>query len=100
MKYSINVNGNEKIPFNNNVNYCVGTGRMRLALTKEYYDQLKIVQQDIGFKFIRGHGLFCDADKRGMVNTPDPRSSGEHVVHTRNHTDLTGERIQACDEFV
>ena len=58
MKYSINVNGNEKIPFNNNVNYCVGTGRMGLALTKEYYDQLKIVQQDIGFKFIRGHGLF------------------------------------------
>ena len=39
MKYSINVNGNEKIPFNNNVNYCVGTGRMGLALTKEYYEQ-------------------------------------------------------------
>ena len=42
MKYSINVNGNEKIPFNNNVNYCVGTGRMGLALTKEYYDHLYV----------------------------------------------------------
>ena len=79
MKYSINVNGNEKIPFNNNVNYCVGTGRMRLALTKEYYDQLKIVQQDIGFKFIRGHGLFCDdvgiyqeyLDKTGLKEPKD-----------------------------
>lgn len=79
MKYSINVNGNEKIPFNNNVNYCVGTGRMGLALTKEYYDQLKIVQQDIGFKFIRGHGLFCDdvgiyqeyLDKTGLKEPKD-----------------------------
>lgn len=60
MEYSISVNGKEKIPFNNNVNYCVGTGRMGLALTKEYFDQLKIVQDNIGFKFIRGHGLFCD----------------------------------------
>ena len=60
MKYSININGNEQIAFNNNVNYCVGTGRMGLALTKEYFDQLKVVQKDIGFKFIRGHGLFCD----------------------------------------
>ena len=44
--------------FNNKVDYCVGTGRMGLALTKEYYDQLRIVQEEIGFKHIRGHGLF------------------------------------------
>lgn len=90
MKYSINVNGNEKIPFNNNVNYCVGTGRMGLALTKEYYDQLKIVQQDIGFKFIRGHGLFCDdvgiyqeyLDKTGLKEPkdfPDYKAYMEYV---------------------
>ncbi|MDR3149636.1 MAG: xylan 1,4-beta-xylosidase, partial [Oscillospiraceae bacterium] len=29
-----------------------------LALQKEYYEQLKLVQQRIGFKYIRGHGLF------------------------------------------
>lgn len=46
--------------FHNNVDYCVGTGRMGLALTKEYYEQLKLVQEEIGFKHIRGHGLFCD----------------------------------------
>ena len=58
--YKIKLTGKEKVKFNNNVDFCVGTGRMGLALTKEYLDQLKVVQKDIGFKFIRGHGLFCD----------------------------------------
>ncbi len=47
-------------PFKNNATYCVGTGRMGLALQKEYIDHLKIVQQAIHFRYIRGHGLFCD----------------------------------------
>ncbi len=51
--------GNE-IRFNNNVDYCVGTGRMGLALQKEYMEQLKFVQEGIGFSYIRGHGLFSD----------------------------------------
>lgn len=49
-----------EIPFNNRVDFCVGTGRMGLALHKEYYEQLKMVQEVMGFKYIRGHGLFCD----------------------------------------
>ena len=51
---------NTRILFNNNVDYCVGTGRLGLALTHEYLEQLKLVQQEIGFKYIRGHGLFSD----------------------------------------
>ncbi len=47
-------------PFNNNASYCVGTGRMGLALQEEYIDHLEIVQESIHFKYIRGHGLFCD----------------------------------------
>jgi xylan 1,4-beta-xylosidase len=47
-------------PFKNNVNYCVGTGRLGLALQKEYIDHLKIVQEAVHFRYIRGHGLFCD----------------------------------------
>ncbi len=46
--------------FHNNVDFCVGTGRMGLALTQEYMDQLRLVQEEIGFRYIRGHGLFCD----------------------------------------
>jgi xylan 1,4-beta-xylosidase len=48
------------VPFSNNMDYCVGTGRMGLALQKEYMEQLKYVQDHIGFSHIRGHGLFCD----------------------------------------
>jgi xylan 1,4-beta-xylosidase len=46
--------------FNNNAVYCVGTGRLGLALQKEYIDHLKLVQESIKFRYIRGHGLFCD----------------------------------------
>ena len=49
-----------EIPFHNNVDYCIGTGRMGLALQKEYQDQLELVQKEIGFSHIRGHGLFSD----------------------------------------
>lgn len=47
-------------PFNNYATYSVGTGRMGLALQKEYYEHLKYVQEKIKFSYIRGHGLFCD----------------------------------------
>lgn len=40
--------------------FCVGTGRIGLALQKEYMDLLAMVQKEIGFKYIRGHGLLCD----------------------------------------
>ncbi|WP_026489396.1 GH39 family glycosyl hydrolase [Butyrivibrio sp. XBB1001] len=54
------VNSNNQTTFNNNVDYCVGTGRLGLALTEEYLKELKFVQDMIGFSYIRGHGLFSD----------------------------------------
>ena len=56
--YEIDKNG--KALFNNRVDFCIGTGRMGLALQKEYQEQLKLVQEEIGFRHIRGHGLFSD----------------------------------------
>ena len=58
MNYKIT--GDENITFNNNAFYCIGTGRMGLALQKHYFEQLKLVQEKIGFEHIRGHGLFHD----------------------------------------
>lgn len=46
--------------FHNNACFCIGTGRMNLALRHEYHEQLKKVQEEIGFSHIRGHGLLCD----------------------------------------
>jgi xylan 1,4-beta-xylosidase len=51
--------GNAEVArFRNKTCLCIGTGRMGLALQKEYFEQLKLVQENIGFKWIRGHGLF------------------------------------------
>lgn len=59
-KEMIVITEESKAFFHNNVDYCIGTGRMGLALTQEYQEQLKLVQEEIGFQHIRGHGLFCD----------------------------------------
>lgn len=60
MKQNITIDSAARVKFINHVDECVGTGRMGLALQKEYMDQLKEVQAEIGFKHIRGHGLFSD----------------------------------------
>ena len=35
------INGDENIAFRNNADMCIGTGRLGLALTKEYLEQLR-----------------------------------------------------------
>ncbi|MDH6587886.1 xylan 1,4-beta-xylosidase [Streptomyces sp. SAI-133] len=40
--------------------HCVGTGRIELALRRDHQDSLKLLQREIGFRCIRGHGLFSD----------------------------------------
>ena len=59
-KQEYQISFNDKVDFNNNATFCIGTGRMNLALRHEYHKQLKKVQEDINFSFIRGHGLFSD----------------------------------------
>jgi xylan 1,4-beta-xylosidase len=59
-KYSYKINLNESTVFHNNAAFCIGTGRMNLALRQEYHNQLKKVQEDLSFAYIRGHGLFSD----------------------------------------
>ncbi|WP_213454422.1 GH39 family glycosyl hydrolase [Rhizomonospora bruguierae] len=39
---------------------CVGTGRFDLALRRDYQESLALVQREIGFRHIRGHGLLSD----------------------------------------
>lgn len=41
--------------------HCVGTGRLDLALRSDYQESLALVQKEIGFRHIRGHGLLSDA---------------------------------------
>ncbi|MBR1862472.1 MAG: xylan 1,4-beta-xylosidase [Ruminococcus sp.] len=60
MTEKVSIDGGAEVRFNNNVDLCVGTGRLGLALTAEYLEELKMVQEEIGFRYIRGHGLFSD----------------------------------------
>lgn len=59
-KIQYKVQTNESFSFHNYAAFCIGTGRMGLALQKAYHDQLSLVQEEIKFSYIRGHGLFCD----------------------------------------
>ncbi|MGN1084486.1 MAG: xylan 1,4-beta-xylosidase [Lachnospiraceae bacterium] len=77
MERQYQVSKGTTVPFHNAVDFCIGTGRMGLALQKEYFEQLRYVQENIGFSYIRGHGLFCDdmaiyqsyEDKDGIRHT-------------------------------
>ncbi len=44
--------------FHNQVDYCVGTGRMGLALQQEYQEQLRLVQSEIGFGIFGAMAFF------------------------------------------
>ena len=48
-KEKITVDPENRAVFNNRVDYCVGTGRLGLALTEEYLKELAYVQEMIGF---------------------------------------------------
>ena len=64
------------VPFRNHAQYCVGTGRIGLALQKEYQEHLELVQNTIRFQYIRGHGLFCRdvfLPHRLCRSVPEPR---------------------------
>ncbi len=59
-QYEVKIAADSSAQFQNNAAYCIGTGRMGLALHKEYQEQLALAQAECGFKHIRGHGLFSD----------------------------------------
>lgn len=58
--HEIHLSANSAASFSNHTSFCIGTGRMGLALQKEYHDQLAMAQAECSFQHIRGHGLFSD----------------------------------------
>jgi hypothetical protein len=63
---------------------CVGTGRFELALRRDYTDSLALIQRDIGFRHIRGHGLFSDGVG---VYRPYEFQGARHVRYTFTYVD-------------
>ena len=69
---------------------CVGTGRMNLALRADYQDSLARVQREIGFTYLRGHGLL--SDDMGVVreSTVGGRT---HRRHAFTYVDQVHDRL-------
>lgn len=82
----ITISNEKSVKFNNNTFYCIGTGRMGLALQKNYYEQLKFVQEKIGFEHIRGHGLFCK--DMAIYQTYKDANDNEQVEYNFTYLDV------------
>ncbi|WP_211369751.1 GH39 family glycosyl hydrolase [Nonomuraea turkmeniaca] len=59
--------------------FCVGTGRFELALRRDHQEPLALVQREIGFRHIRGHGLLSDGVG---VHRPYEYGGTRHVRHS------------------
>lgn len=60
MNTGIQISTHNTVPFRNRAFFCIGSGRMGLALTREYQEELTYVQRRLRFSHIRAHGLFFD----------------------------------------
>ncbi len=82
---NIAITHESRAAFNNHADFCVGTGRMGLALQKEYHDQLVMAQELCHFKHIRGHGLF--SDDMAIYQAWTDREGYEHVSYNFTYLD-------------
>jgi xylan 1,4-beta-xylosidase len=64
--------------------FCVGTGRFELALRRDYQDSLALIQREIGFRHIRGHGLLSDGVG---VYRPYEYQGSRHVRYAFTYVD-------------
>ena len=82
---SIEITSSSYSFFTNNTAFCVGTGRMGLALQEEYQKQLAMAQEHCHFKHIRGHGLFCD--DMGIYQAWTDQDGVEHISYNFTYLD-------------
>ncbi|MGN0507410.1 MAG: glycosyl hydrolase [Lachnospiraceae bacterium] len=87
------IEAGKEIAYNNHVDFCIGTGRMGLALQKEYMEQLKLVQEEIGFSHIRGHGLF--SDDMAIYHEFQDESGEVHAEYNFTYLDMVMDSYRA-----
>lgn len=56
--------------------HCIGSGKLNLALRKDYMNSLKQVQKDLKFRYIRAHGIFS----KGMGIYREYEQDGEKRI--------------------
>ena len=88
------IENHKSVFFHNNVDFCIGTGRMGLALQKEYMEQLQFVQEEIGFRHIRGHGLF--SDDMAIYQEYEDESGEKRAEYYFTYLDLVMDSYRKC----
>lgn len=88
------IDNGSKVYFHNNVDFCIGTGRMGLALQKEYMEQLQFVQKEIGFRHIRGHGLF--SDDMAIYQEYEDESGAKKAEYNFTYLDMVMDSYRKC----
>ena len=75
--------GQEKGKLNRYFKRCIGAGRAAEVMRHVAFEQLKQIQKDIGFEYIRFHGLFHE--EMGIVQRT---VSGEILYNFQSSTNL------------
>lgn len=88
------IDNQKRVFFHNHVDFCIGTGRMGLALQKEYMEQLQFVQKEIGFRHIRGHGLF--SDDMAIYQEYEDESGIKRAEYNFTYLDLVMDGYRKC----
>lgn len=94
------IDRDSRAQFVNHADFCVGTGRMGLALHREYQEQLAMVQAQCRFRHIRGHGLFCD--DMGICQAEKAADGTEHITYNFTYLDrvMDDYRAQGLKPFL
>lgn len=66
MEYSFDINS-ETEKFEPYYLKCICAGRVHEGLRANWQKQLRTVQNEIGFEYIRFHGIFNDEDRKSVV---------------------------------
>jgi len=85
MRKEIVIHPGDTVPFRNLTDFCVGTGRVDLALHREYQEQMAAVQKECHFRYIRGHGLF--SDQMGIYQEWGPPFTGKEQWYCFTYLD-------------
>lgn len=68
-EFTVNLNAGIK-SFSKYWNFCVGSCHAATALRADWQEQIKKCHQELGFRYVRFHGLF--GDDMNVVSRPLP----------------------------
>ncbi|GEL13538.1 hypothetical protein FC15_GL000074 [Lapidilactobacillus concavus DSM 17758] len=81
--------------FKKNFLECIGSGHLDLVLRDDYLKSLRILQKEIGFKYLRAHGLF--SKNMGIVTTMSNASEDTRITYNFTNLDQSIDNLLATN---